>query len=86
MRILSYRLRCGDRFFYDLGVDPVVRLSQAQLREVRKVSMARVLCHVFDGLHVVQPQALHIPGAQVNRPVDCRSPSIPEVDISVFNT
>ncbi len=22
------RLRCGDRFFYDLGVDPVVQLSR----------------------------------------------------------
>ncbi len=35
------RLRCGDRFFYDLDADPVVMFSGRQLRELRKTSLAR---------------------------------------------
>ncbi len=69
--VASFRLRCGDRFFYDLGVDPVVQLSRRQLQEVRKVSLARILCNVFGDLKNVQPRAMHIPDPVVNRPVPC---------------
>ncbi len=40
------RLRCGDRFFYDLGVDPVVQFTKEQLRQIKRVSLARYV--MFD--------------------------------------
>ncbi len=42
------RLKLGDRFFYDLGLDPNTRFSEQQLREIRKTSMARILCDNTD--------------------------------------
>merc|ERR1711902_271726 len=38
------RLKIGDRFFYDLGLDQRTMLSTKQLKEIRKVSMARIIC------------------------------------------
>ncbi len=42
------RLKLGDRFFYDLGLDPNTRFSEQQLQEIRKTSMARILCDNTD--------------------------------------
>lgn len=54
------RLRRGDRYFYDLS--PAINpghLTPAQLREVRRTSMARLLCDGADGvaLRSMQPRA-----------------------------
>ncbi len=42
------RLKLGDRFFYDLGLDRNTRFTEDQLREIRKTSMARILCDNTD--------------------------------------
>merc|ERR1712010_194482 len=38
------RLKKGDRYFYDLGLDSQVQLTDRELEVVRMSSMARILC------------------------------------------
>lgn len=51
------RLKLGDRFFYDLNVDSNISFSEDQLQEIRKTSMARILCDNVDSITRIQPQA-----------------------------
>ena len=70
------RLRDGDRFFYERS------LSTAQLQEVRKTSLARLLCD-HEGRLVAAPLALEPLGRQ-NQMTACSSEAIPRPDLSVF--
>jgi len=47
----------GDRFYYENGGDVNVRFSLEQLNEIRKTSMARVLCNTLDLLTRIQKRA-----------------------------
>ncbi len=42
------RLKLGDRYFYDLGLDSRTRFTPEQLQEIRKTSMARIICDNTD--------------------------------------
>lgn len=59
------RLKKGDRYFYDLSGHPG-QLSAAQLAEVRRASMARILC---DNSGVSQMQPLAFLGPESFNPV-----------------
>ena len=82
-----YRLKLGDRFFYDLGPDNLgtKRFTLSQLNEIRKASIARILCD-NSGLDEVQPQAFKKAGITGrNKKVSCdTSEAIPIVNMSVF--
>jgi len=78
------RLKKGDRYFYDLGLDSQVRLTNRELEAVRFSSMARILC---DNSQVaeVQPFAFRMPDREGNQMRSCNDlGSIPMVDISAF--
>ena len=47
----------GDRFYYENGGDVNARFSLEQLNEIRKTSMARVLCNTLDLLTRIQKRA-----------------------------
>lgn len=49
-------LQAGDRFYYENGGQPT-SFTPAQLQEIRKTSLARVLCDTSDGMAVMQPLA-----------------------------
>jgi len=66
------RLKKGDRFYYDLGIEPHVRFSRAQLAQVRRVSLARVLCDNSD-VGEIQPFPLQLPLGQVNAVQPCEN-------------
>lgn len=51
-----YRTRVGDRFFFERG-DPELGFSRPQLKELRKASMARLLCDNTQNLQNNQQQA-----------------------------
>ncbi|KAJ8880166.1 hypothetical protein PR048_016632 [Dryococelus australis] len=49
------RTRKGDRYFYDLSGKPG-SFSEAQLREIKKVSLARIFCDNGNGVETMQPK------------------------------
>ena len=55
------RLKKGDKFFYDLGVDQRRAFTLAQLEEIRKTSMARIICDNTDDIDRIQPLAFKMP-------------------------
>merc|ERR1719228_510154 len=55
------RLKKGDKFFYDLGVDQRRAFTLSQLDEIRKTSMARIICDNTDDIDRIQPLAFKMP-------------------------
>ena len=89
------RIKLGDRFFYDLGPNGpdyndearrTLRFSPSQLKEIRKTSMARILCDNTDVMSEIQPSAFkRIGSSRFNMLRNCNSARhIPFVDLSVF--
>uniref|UniRef100_A0A182LZV9 Peroxidase n=1 Tax=Anopheles culicifacies TaxID=139723 RepID=A0A182LZV9_9DIPT len=62
------RTRTGDRFFFENGADH--GFDASQLRELRKASIARLLCDNTAGLASMQNNAFLLPDAN-NPPVPC---------------
>jgi len=76
------RLKKGDRYFYDLGRQSG-SFSQAQLQEIRKSSMSRILCD-NSGVSQMQPLAFQVP-SQINPVISCNSfNSIPRADLRAW--
>merc|ERR1712203_1271182 len=78
------RLKKGDRFFYDLGVDNNIRLTEQQLDQVRRTSMARIICGNTDDIDRIQPLAFKMPTSKANAMRACTEDSIPRVNLGVF--
>merc|ERR1711988_690100 len=74
------RLKEGDRFYYEHGHDPTTRFSLDLLGEIRKVSMARIICDNTD-IEETQPNVFMI-DKRGNRVTNCDN--IPEMDLRVF--
>lgn len=68
------RFRRGDRYFFEHGpeVNPGA-FTEAQLEEIRKVSLARLICDNSDHVHVVQKNAFIQTGVAGNNPEPCES-------------
>jgi len=77
------RLKKGDRYFYDLG-NQAGSFTPAQLNEIRRTSMSRLICDNGDRISEMQPLAFQLPNSQVNRITSCNSPEIPRMDLGVF--
>ena len=74
--------RHGDRFWYERD-DPCTGFTMAQLTEIRKASLARVICDNSDGVFTIQPQALlRRTNNGPNDEVPCSD--LPRVDLNVF--
>ena len=79
------RLKIGDRYFYDLGLDEKTMFSTKQLRELRKVSMARIICDNSDGIIEIQPEVFKST-TSTNVKVSCADFNrIPTLDIREFS-
>jgi len=78
------RLKKGDRFFYDLGVHANTRFSQQELDEVRKASLARLICDNSD-VDNVQPFVFKLPLSNTNAIRSCNEQTIPRVNLNIFN-
>merc|ERR1712066_116521 len=78
------RLKKGDKFFYDLGVDQRRAFTLGQLDEIRKTSLARIICDNTDELDSIQPLALKMPTSRANAVRSCSENSIPRVNLEVF--
>ncbi|XP_073997956.1 peroxidase-like isoform X2 [Rhodnius prolixus] len=76
------RLRRADRFFYEEANHPST-FSERQLQEIRRTSLARVLCDNSDDIALMQPLAFIQPSF-LNQRVACRSQSIPSMDLRAW--
>ncbi len=82
---LLCRLKMGDRFFYDLGVSDSTMFDPIQLQEIRRTSMARILCDNTDRVKEMQPQAFRMAGTSSNKKTSCDNiRAIPVVQLDVF--
>jgi len=53
-------LRKCDRFWYE-NEEPLTRFTAAQLAEIRKSSLAKLICDNGDGMRIIQRSALDVP-------------------------
>ena len=73
-QFLNYKR--GDRFWHETPNQPSSFTAQ-QLREVKKISLAKILCVNSDNLPKIQPWAMRLPHPIYNAKVACESlPSI----------
>ncbi|KAG4075838.1 hypothetical protein HA402_003664 [Bradysia odoriphaga] len=73
-----FRTRVGDRFFYEEG-DKEIAFSRSQLSEIRKASIARLICDNSNHIGSIQPKAF-LRVSKTNELVSCAE--IPVVDLS----
>ncbi|XP_060648778.1 peroxidase [Drosophila nasuta] len=73
-----YRTRVGDRFFFENG-DKLTGFTPDQLAELRKASMARLLCDNGNNIASMQPAAFRVVSGS-NPVVPCSH--IPQVDLT----
>uniref|UniRef100_A0A182S7Z3 Uncharacterized protein n=1 Tax=Anopheles maculatus TaxID=74869 RepID=A0A182S7Z3_9DIPT len=70
------RTRTGDRYFFENGASEQ-GFDGRQLQELRKATIARLLCDNTEGLARMQHNAFFLPDDDQNRPVPCSE--LPEV-------
>ena len=63
-------LKKGDRFWYENSIPPSA-LSKDQLQEIRKVTMASIVCANMENIYSVQPEAFINGDPYLNSPVLC---------------
>ena len=74
--------RRGDRFWYERD-DPCTGFTIEQLTEIRKATLARVICDNSDGVFTIQPKVfLRRINNSENDDVSCSD--LPVVDLNVF--
>nr|XP_045625957.1 uncharacterized protein LOC123775117 isoform X1 [Procambarus clarkii] len=74
-------LRMCDRFWYE-NADPLVRFTDPQLTEIRKVTLAKLLCENCDTVESEQRSAFDLPDPFLNPRVACRD--LPGVNLELW--
>ena len=73
-------LKTGDRFYFENGHDNATKFSLPQLDEIRKSSMAAIMCDNLD-LSLVQKKAFEV-SSENNPTVDCAN--IPRINLDLW--
>jgi peroxidase len=73
-------LKFGDRYYYENGDNPIIRFKVEQLNEIKKTSMARIVCDNIE-IDSIQPNAF-APISDKNQLLSCDS--LPRVDLSLW--
>merc|ERR1712071_154820 len=77
------RLQRGDRFYYELGGQGT-SFSQGQLAEIRRVSLARILCDNSEHVDNIQPLAMFQESGRNHR-TSCQDTSaIPRLNLQAW--
>ena len=74
------RIRTGDRLWYE---EEAAGFSLEQLEQLRRSSLARVLCDNSDNVSVIQPAVFHVSDVN-NQRQDCSGQAIPRMDLSAW--
>uniref|UniRef100_A0A0K0CYS3 Animal hem peroxidase n=1 Tax=Angiostrongylus cantonensis TaxID=6313 RepID=A0A0K0CYS3_ANGCA len=69
----------GDRFWYENFFYPAA-FSTSQLDEIRKTTLARILCDNADDIRFIQPNVLALQDEYGNCPVSCSSSFLDSID------
>ncbi|XP_030764451.1 uncharacterized protein LOC115888752 [Sitophilus oryzae] len=75
------QLRKCDRFWYE-NEDPTVRFTEQQLAEIRKITLAKVLCENTDTHSDMQRSVFDLPSNFLNPRVPCNS--LPTIDFNAW--
>ncbi|XP_058122599.1 uncharacterized protein LOC131293497 [Anopheles ziemanni] len=75
------QLRKCDRFWYE-NEDPAVKFTEAQLAELRKTTLAKIVCENLDITGDMQRAAFDLPSNFLNPRVPCSS--MPQIDLSAW--
>ncbi|XP_055851679.1 uncharacterized protein LOC129915962 isoform X2 [Episyrphus balteatus] len=75
------QLRKCDRFWYE-NENPEVKFSEAQLAEIRKTTLAKIICENLEIPGDMQRAALDLPSNFLNPRVPCQS--MPQIDLSAW--
>jgi len=78
-----HNIRHGDRFWYENGGMPN-SFTMEQLAEIRKISLARLLCDNSNHAETMQLRVMLLPDAKINPRVSCRSGQIPRVNLAAW--
>lgn len=70
------RLKTGDRFWYE-SLDEDKRFTNAQLSEIKMISLAKIICNNYD-IETIQPNVFKVPNNRDNKRVSCDA--IPDID------
>lgn len=77
------RLKDGDRFWFENGPNTSpYPFTQEQLAELRKTSLAKIICQAGKEIDSVQPFVMMKPNNEWNQKSPCSS--LPDIDFSVF--
>ena len=74
-------LRKCDRFWYE-GGNPLIRFTEAQLDEIRKVSLSKVMCDNCDTVTNIQRALFDVPDPFLNPRVPCST--LPEINLDLW--
>ncbi|XP_046420206.1 uncharacterized protein LOC124179644 [Neodiprion fabricii] len=75
-----YRSRIGDRYFYD-NADQPHSFTPEQFEEIKKASLARLLCDTGDNIEEIQPEPFRL--IAFNNPLTSCS-ALPRLDLSLW--
>ncbi|KAG7210468.1 hypothetical protein KM043_011992 [Ampulex compressa] len=76
-------LRRGDRFWYE-NPEGESSFTPGQLQQIRRISLAQVLCRTMDSIETIQPFVFLLQDGLKNRRVACDDPSIGELDLELW--
>lgn len=76
-------LRRGDRFWYE-NPDQENSFTPGQLQQIRRVSLAQVLCATMDNIETVQPFVFLIADSLKNQRLSCSDPIIGQLDLEFW--
>jgi len=80
-QFLNYKR--GDRFWYENGNQPS-SFSEKQLREIRKITLAKIICTNADHFPKIQPWAMRLPHPIYNAKVPCDS--LPTMNLKLWDS
>ncbi|KAA0192579.1 Heme binding peroxidase-1 [Hyalella azteca] len=78
-------LRRGDRYWYENDIPPSA-ITKEQLYEVRKTSLARIICDNSDNIQYIQPKALIQADPFLNAEMSCAGKNIPSINLRKWKT
>lgn len=73
----------GDRFWYENPSQPS-SFTPAQLKEIKKITLAKILCTNGDDIPKIQPWALRLPHPIYNAKVSCDQ--LPSINLKLWDS